>query len=285
MLALHLFLELCCSAILGSDLQMELSPQLANPSDVLKTGLVTKNWNGARFFKKINSEAVLILFQNKQTNEIIFQTKPDYQTVLVDLFGLNAEQANRVEELIRAKNWNKLFRKLIYWRNCFQDFLDALAEIVEVNKKCELAGTSVHLATTWRTTSLLEILLKRSETNPNLKDKFGDTALHRAAKYNKVAHIELLVAHGAQVDATNDRLRTPLMLVADNVDGTLATAVALLKHGADPNRRDELGQSAIYLAATNKKEVLLPVLFKYRAEIDQTDQDLKIELRAMGFEI
>jgi len=284
MLALHLFLELCCSAILGSDLQMELSSQLANPSDVLKSGLVTKNWNGARFFKKINSEAVLILFQNKQTNEIIFQTKPDYQTVLVDLFGLNAEQANRVEELIRAKNWNKLFRKLIYWRNCFQDFLDALAEIVEVNKKCELAGTSVHLATTWRTTSLLEILLKRSETNPNLKDKFGDTALHRAAKYNKVAHIELLVAHGAQVDATNDKLRTPLML-ATAMDSSLATAVALLKNGADPNRRDELGQSALHLAVTNKKEVLLPVLCNYGAEIDQTDQDLKFELRAMGFKI
>jgi len=264
---------------------MEISSLLATPRDVLKTGLVIKNWIGAKLFKKINSEAVLILFQNKETNEITFETKSDYQTALVDLLGLNTERANRVENLIRAKNWNKLFNKLISWKNCFQEFLDALAEIVDVNKKFELAGTSVHLAATWRTTSLLEILMKRSETKPNVKNKFGETALHIAAKNNKVAHMEILLAHGAQVDATNEELRTPLMLVANNIDGTLATMVALLKHGADPNRRDELGQTALYLAVANKKEVLLPVLCHYGAEIDQTDYDLKNELRAMGFEI
>lgn len=263
---------------------MEISSEFLGPGDVLKTRLVDKNWIGVEeLFKKITPKAEIFL--NKQTNDIVFEIKRDFQVEIAEILGLNDERAVSVQEFIEAKNWNKLFHKLIQWKSCFQDFLDALAEIVEVNVLIDFVGTSVHLAATWRTTSLLKILLNRNETNPNVKDKFGETALHRAAKNNKVNHIEILLRHKAQVDATDDGLRTPLMLVSNNVDGTLATAVVLLVHGADPNKRDEFGQTALHFAVANNKEVFLPVLSKYGAQIDKTDYDLTAQLLIMGFEI
>lgn len=63
-----------------------------------------------------------------------------------------------------------------------------------------------------------------------------------------VAVMDLLIAHGAAVDAADDRGRTALMIAAERGDAVVLAA--LLGRGADRGRRDKEGNTARDLAAT-----------------------------------
>merc|ERR1712096_591488 len=82
-----LFLGLYQAAILRSrDLQMGISSQLPTPRDLLKTALVDKSWVGVqKVFKMFTFTDGIILFENKQTEEIILETKLKTYRSLQDL--------------------------------------------------------------------------------------------------------------------------------------------------------------------------------------------------------
>jgi ankyrin repeat protein len=59
--------------------------------------------------------------------------------------------------------------------------------------------------------------------------------------------VDLLLSHGAEIDATDDRGRTALMTAAER--GHAEVATMLIKRGADQAVRDKSGKSALDLAA------------------------------------
>lgn len=102
------------------------------------------------------------------------------------------------------------------------------------------ADDSIHQAANRGDVAQVRELLKRG-VDPDARDSYGGTALHAAMFQDKVEVVELLIAHGFDVNAIGPRNGyTPLhdAVWADNVPA----ARLLLKHGArtDIKGRDGL---------------------------------------------
>jgi hypothetical protein len=93
---------------------------------------------------------------------------------------------------------------------------------------------------------LLNIYLTLGIIGPNDTDK-GETSLSWAAGVDggySAKLVEVLLAHGAQVNGRDQGGGTPLMSAA--VWGDEDTMSVLLAHGADPNLEDEDGETALF---------------------------------------
>ena len=80
------------------------------------------------------------------------------------------------------------------------------------------------------------------------RDSDGFTPLHFAAQETRGDVIEVLVAAGAEVDATDNWGNTPLSRAVFNSRGRGEAVLALLAAGADPNRENNYGVSPLALA-------------------------------------
>jgi ankyrin repeat protein len=105
----------------------------------------------------------------------------------------------------------------------------------------------------------LELLRQVLETVPvDVQDERGRTALMQACRAGRAEIVELLLAAGAQVNATNHQGTTPLMYAktAAMGNGNLAVLRLLLAKGADINARDRAGRTALEYAVTNAAAVI-----------------------------
>ena len=83
----------------------------------------------------------------------------------------------------------------------------------------------------------------------------GITSLYQAVKYNQVDTAELLLAHGANVNATKEGEWTPLMVAAFN--GYLTLVKLLIKYNANIYIEKNDGQVASEL--TNRPDITLAI--------------------------
>lgn len=93
----------------------------------------------------------------------------------------------------------------------------------------------------------LEALLEAgaNPANPGIGD---GTAIHTAAKANDPVYLEILLAHGADPDTPRpDTQRSPLSEATGA--GNEAQFRMLLEAGADPDRADRMGDTALHRAA------------------------------------
>lgn len=72
----------------------------------------------------------------------------------------------------------------------------------------------------------------------------GETALHRAARFNRGLVAHALIVAGANVGARNEDEFTPLILAA--AQGSRSVILPLLAGGADPDARDKGGNTALH---------------------------------------
>ena len=119
------------------------------------------------------------------------------------------------------------------------------ANVNAVDKFGNLGWRALHWAACEGHADVIEVLLKHG-ANVNAKDNGGWTALHWAAKLGHADVVEVLLKHGADVNARDDRGWTALH-VAGNAD----VAEILLQHGADINAKDNDGKTALYFAQRN----------------------------------
>jgi ankyrin repeat protein len=78
----------------------------------------------------------------------------------------------------------------------------------------------------------------------------GDQPLHKAAIWGDVDAAEVLLMHGADVNAHGEDGETPLHMAV--IGGSAAMVVFLLSRGADPYLSNEHGQLARDAALTSK---------------------------------
>ncbi|KAF5278806.1 hypothetical protein FQR65_LT03493 [Abscondita terminalis] len=95
-------------------------------------------------------------------------------------------------------------------------------------------------------------ILTVDASNVNSYDQ-GRTALHAAASGGTEAHlkvIEVLVAHGANVNLTDDRQQTPLHAAASS--GNIDAVKFLISKGVGVNAKDNAKQTPLHIAAQQK---------------------------------
>ena len=116
----------------------------------------------------------------------------------------------------------------------------------------------------------IESLLKRG-VNPNIRDKDGQTPLHKAAYGGHVAVAKLLLEHGADIHARDNANWTPLHEAA--YKGHVDVVRLLLEHGADPNAKGKDGVTPLHTAAFNGHVNVARLLLEHGANPNTQDKD------------
>lgn len=100
-----------------------------------------------------------------------------------------------------------------------------------------------------------ELLLAHG-ADVNAKNRLGETPLLEAAGCTAV--VELLLAHGADVNIKDNDGQTPLLAAAAR--GAMETVKLLLAHGADVNASDRYGRTPLDRASTSKYKDVVKLL-------------------------
>ena len=115
--------------------------------------------------------------------------------------------------------------------------------------------------------------------NPHATDERGYPALYLVASMEHGPRVmDLLLQHGAQLEATAPGGNTPLMLAVKNNQDK--AAVNLLVRHANPNATDADGKSALDLAAHNGNPQLADVLLRFGATPPADAPDVRSNLLA-----
>jgi ankyrin repeat protein len=112
----------------------------------------------------------------------------------------------------------------------------------------------------------------------------GWTPLHLAAAFGTPEAVDLLLQHGAQVDAVSKNPQRNQALHAGLALGrNVETVKLLLAHGADPNAAQVGGFTPLFSAATANRRDLAELLIEsgahalYRSDLDKTSADFARE--------
>ncbi|MBF0271906.1 MAG: ankyrin repeat domain-containing protein [Magnetococcales bacterium] len=146
----------------------------------------------------------------------------------------------------------------------------------DVNAFHPRAGcTALILASEWLQPQTVDALLKR-EANVNYQTNHGWSALLKTSRLalktpeeraRQKRVVESLLAHGAKIDARDNKERTSLMLAAKV--GNTELVAQLLEHKADINAQDKTGNSALMLAAQEGQLESVKLLLKHNASLEK----------------
>ncbi len=100
----------------------------------------------------------------------------------------------------------------------------------------------------------------------NAKDNEGWTALMKAAWRGHAEMTELLIAHGADIDSKDNEGWTALMKAAWK--GHAEAAKILLKHNADINAKDNAGWTALMGASKEGRSEIVEALIQHGADVN-----------------
>ena len=111
------------------------------------------------------------------------------------------------------------------------------------------------------------VTLKRLIEQP---DSDGRTPLHYAAEYGRLNIVNLLLTHGANLEARNNAGQSPLYFASNS--GHLAIVEALVAHGADPTIGNDSGATPLYSAARYGHLKTVEFLRSKDVDIDVTNE-------------
>lgn len=131
-------------------------------------------------------------------------------------------------------------------------------------------GSPLHHAVISGSNKMVEILVNKgadlSATGTFIAipqiDYRGIAALHLAAAESELTKVELLLAAGANVNAVNKMLQTPLHVTSDR-----QALKTLLAAGADTNQQDQNGQTPLHFAVMHGHPEIVDILLE-QPELD-----------------
>ena len=116
----------------------------------------------------------------------------------------------------------------------------------------------------------VEVLLSHG-ADVNAKDNYGRTALSFAAIYGDVECVQMLIGAGADVNAKSNDGGTPLIVAA--LWGKRDCVEVLLSHGAEVDAKGKFGRTPFMIAAREGKGDCVKVLLSHGADVDAKDND------------
>ena len=120
---------------------------------------------------------------------------------------------------------------------------------------------SIHDATARGRIESVKLLLEQSPALVDDRDGKLKTPLHKAVTYKQHEIMELLVAHGADMNSTDITGMTPLHVAA--MLGRRDEAAWLLAHGADPGIEDHYGDTPLHTAVIFGHGQIVGMLVKH----------------------
>jgi ankyrin repeat protein len=109
-------------------------------------------------------------------------------------------------------------------------------------------------------------LLIDLHANCNAKDRYGETALHKAATRGQEEMVQLLLDHGAYVDVVNLEGERPLHLAA--IRGHRLVVDILLRSHSDVNSGDRYSGTPLHRAAANGHQEVAELLLRSGADVN-----------------
>jgi ankyrin repeat protein len=145
-----------------------------------------------------------------------------------------------------------------------------LAADTNVNVRNEEGVTALSYASDRGHLDIVEILLANN-ADVNVKSNVGSTPLINAAHMGHLQIVSLLIANGADVNCQSNEGTTPLMSAAAN--GYMEIVEILLKSGADVNACEMCGLTAMWNAVTGDHVDIVKTLIDHGADINKKAED------------
>ncbi|KAK7907181.1 hypothetical protein WMY93_015793 [Mugilogobius chulae] len=159
---------------------------------------------------------------------------------------------------------------------CEVAHLECVSLLLEHGAKVDALSLSGHTAlhhclTAQSVPCACLLILKGANVNSVGSNQDEITPLHTAARFGIPELVDLYLLHGAQVDAVNSALETPLMTAVfwafDSREQTYSpehhlVCRLLLDHHADPNAQEEDHKTALHKAAWSCDQVLIHMLLE-----------------------
>jgi ankyrin repeat protein len=131
----------------------------------------------------------------------------------------------------------------------------------------------LHHASRLGSLTKLEALLTSEGAQIDSPGVLGKTPLHLAAKFRQKRSLEALIAHGANINITDDEGLTPLhQALKMGKKGNMHAIEKLLDHRADINISDSRGKSPLHTAITQKNSEAINLLLSH-SELNPNTQD------------
>src|SRR5208283_2336822 len=158
-------------------------------------------------------------------------------------------------------------------------------------KQCLNGMTPLMVAASFNHTEIMKVLLAQG-AGVNDIDKSGSTALMLAADKGNIGSVNILLDSGAYINARDNADRTVLIRVLDfqekqldrahradqaragpELRGRLAVARLLIEKGADLERKDSLGRTALAVAVSSGHAELSKMLVGVGAPVNSSDNN------------
>ncbi len=117
------------------------------------------------------------------------------------------------------------------------------------------------------TEDMLEMLVAHG-ADVNIADDIGRTPLMEATRLDKADFAKFLITHGARVDARDSEGMTALMIASANARPKAARL--LVSHGADVNAKDKVGWTPLMYAAACRSAEISKLLISHGAHVNAT---------------
>ena len=145
------------------------------------------------------------------------------------------------------------------------------------NVRNKQGETPLHKAAAYNKTPAVVTALLKAGAGVNARDVYGNTPLLEAANYNNLSVILALLNAGAEVNARTPKRKygggdTPLHNAAGS-NKNPAVITALLKAGADVNAREKDGETPLHRAGRNENPAVITTLLKAEAEVNAQTKD------------
>lgn len=133
--------------------------------------------------------------------------------------------------------------------------LTLLANGADAHYADKSGATPMFRAAAYGREKALEALLKNNTQHIDKQNNLGDTALHMAVKFARIATVKILIANHANMELLNSDGETPLHLAIKFNRQNIVRE--LMQHGADYTCKNKNGETPLMLAQKNFDKSLL----------------------------
>ncbi|EAY08764.1 ankyrin repeat protein, putative [Trichomonas vaginalis G3] len=212
---------------------------------------------------------------NNQFLDYIFERNL-FNLDISDFAEIIFSQNIKVAFLMFEKNKDSI----LPWCAAFPQTLEIFKnEDLDFTKKSIRNETILIVAMIYNNTEICKFLIdslkdKALDINAQDNDKFS--ALCYAVKNNNKEIAELLISHGAKVDAADDYGEVPLNIAVQNNNQDLIEL--LISNKADLNACNKNKITALHVAVENNNIEIMNLLFSHGANVDPKDENGKTPL-------